>query len=106
MPATPIVASTPAGPAARRTAPSGVLSPPSKRMIRERQVAEPEGELVVVEVDAAEALGPGQHADAEKQQGDGHAEALRRAAEQHADREQQTAGEEEQRSGFEALRFP
>ena len=51
------------GAAARRTALSGVLSPPSNRMSASASDADPEGELVVVELDAADPLGPGQHPD-------------------------------------------
>ncbi len=86
VPATPMVASTPAGAAARRTALSGVLSPPSNRISASASDADPERELVVAELDAADPLGARQHPDAEEEQGDRHAEALRGPAEQHADR--------------------
>ncbi len=63
----------------------------------ERQGAEPEGQAVVLEGDAAQALRAGQHAHRHEEQEDGDAEAPRGAAEQHADRQHQA--QEDQQPG-------
>jgi hypothetical protein len=51
--------------------------------------------VVVVEIDAADPLRARQHSDHEEQECDRESEPLRRAAEHHADRQQQAAGGEQ-----------
>jgi hypothetical protein len=63
----------------------------------QRQHADAEAELVVVELDPAEPLGAGQHPDHDEQQRDGNSGALRGATEYHAHPQQESAGGEEDR---------
>ena len=75
----------------------GSIEPAVEQDERERQRAHPEGEAVVVELDPAEPLGAGEHPHQHEEERDRDADPLRGAAEQHAHRQQNAAGGEEQR---------
>ena len=101
----PTVASETAVPSTGRISDQPAVSPPSKRIRTRRDRAQGPGQLGVVELDAADPLRAGQHAEPEEEQQARDADAL---GEQRADDpgREQGAGDEDQLGVVSAHRGP
>jgi hypothetical protein len=75
------------------------MQPAVEQNENERDRTEPEGERVVLECNAADAFGSGEHADDQKHQGHWHGKSFGCSAEDDAEREQNAERREKERRG-------